>query len=254
MKTLMAAALSSVALLLSTSNILVADDALHVTVTGDVGVGTSTPVEKLHVMDGDFRVEQTVPGTSAVLKFATADSLWEIKQNGATGRLTFFSPGGGATTASFKFARQAQENLFRVGILAGDTVDINGKLVINGTDITPDYVFGSDYKLDSIEDHAQQMWQNKHLPALPGAHENEKNGVDIVKHQYGVLEELEIAHIYIAQLNEMVKELRDEVAELKAQQSAVRMATGARSQGPSGQELPAGAIGVSYESNSIDLE
>lgn len=220
MKTLMAAALLSVATLLSTSQNLVADDALHVAVTGDVGVGTSTPVEKLHVMDGDLRVEQTVPGTSAVLKFATADSLWEIKQNGDTGRLTFFSPGGGATTASFKFARQAQENLFRVGILAGDTVDINGKLVINGTDVTPDYVFDSGYQLMSIEEHAEEMWKNKHLPSLPGAQENEKHGVDVVRHQYGVLEELEIAHIYIAQLNDMVKELRAEVAELKAQQVA----------------------------------
>jgi len=254
MKTLMAAAILSIALLLSTSNTLVADDALHVTVDGNVGVGTSTPVEKLHVMDGDLAVEQTVPGTSAALKFATANSLWEIKQNGDTGRLTFFSPGGGATTASFKFARQAQENLFRVGVLAGDTVDINGKLVINGTDITPDYVFGSDYELDSIEDHAQQMWQNKHLPALPGANENEQNGVDVVRHQYGVLEELEIAHVYIAQLNDMIKELRAEVAELKAQQSSMRTATGARLQDSSVQELPVGATGVSYESNSIDLE
>jgi hypothetical protein len=131
--------------------------------------------------------------------------------------LTFFSPGGGALTASFKFARQAQENLFRVGVLAGDTVDINGKLIINGMDITPDYVFEPDYALESIEEHADQMFRFKHLPALAGAAANEEGGVDVVKHQFGVLEELEKAHIYIAQLNATLEELRAEVAELKKQ-------------------------------------
>ncbi len=194
-----------------------ADDAIHVTPAGDVGFGTNTPTDKMHVKDGNFKVEQSTPGTAAILKFATADSSWEIKQNGATGRLTFFSPGGGATTASFKFAPAAVENLFRVGVLAADTVDINGKLVINGTDITPDYVFEPDYELESIEDHADLMWQNKHLPALAGAVINEEKGVDVVKHQFGVLEELEKAHIYIAQLNDSLNELRAEVAALKQQ-------------------------------------
>lgn len=205
-------------LALALSQFVMADDAIHVTSSGDVGFGTNTPTEKVHIKDGDFKVEQTIPGTHAILTFATAGSSWEIKQNADTGRLTFFSPGGGATTASFKFAPAAQENLFRVGILAGDTVDINGKLVINGFDVTPDYVFEPDYALESIEEHADLMWQNKHLPALPGAAENGENGVDVVKHQFGVLEELEKAHIYIAQLNETLKELQVEIAELKREQ------------------------------------
>ena len=72
----------------------VADDAIHVTPAGDVGFGTNTPTEKVHIKDGDFMVEQSTPGTHAILKFATAGSSWEIKQNGDTGRLTFISPGG----------------------------------------------------------------------------------------------------------------------------------------------------------------
>lgn len=186
-----------------------AADAMTIDGSGQVGIGTETPGSKLHVKDGNLTVEQTGAGTHAVLNFATAASSWEIKQNGNTGRLTFFSPGGGAATASFKFAPQAQENLFRVGILGGDTVDINGKLVINGTNVTPDYVFEPGYPLESIEEHAELMWESKHLPALSGATANEE-GVDIVRHQYGTLEELEKAHIYISQLNEAIKELQIE--------------------------------------------
>ena len=203
---------------LAISQVVQAQSAMYVNELGDVGIGTDTPLGKLHVKDGDLIVEQTTPDTHALLTFATAASAWEIKQNGVTGRLTFFSPGGGATTASFKFAPQAQENLFRVGILAGDTVDINGKLVINGVDVTPDFVFEPDYALESIEEHAKSMWENKHLPAMTSAAVNESDGVDIVKHQFGVLEELEKAHIFIAQLNEELNALRAEVTELKQQQ------------------------------------
>ncbi len=212
-------------------------NALYVGANGYVGIGVgdlgggSQVEEKLHVKDGNLKIEQTAAATSAILDFATASSSWEIKQNGDTGRLTFFSPGGGAITASFKFARQAQENLFRVGVVAADTVDINGKLVINGSQVTPDYVFDSDYRLESIEEHAEFMWKNKHLPALPGAAANEKGGVDIVSHQYGTLEELEKAHIYISQLNEQLKQQAEQMkkmelalAELQAQQAAQKSA------------------------------
>ena len=197
------------------SSLALAQNSMYITPDGDVGFGTDTPTEKVHILDGDLRVEQSDPGISSILKFATEGSEWEIKQNGDTGRLTFFSPGGGAITASFKFDRAAVENLFRVGVVAADTVDINGKLVINGSDVTPDYVFEPEYELESIEEHAKFMWDNKHLPAMKSAQENETEGVNVVAHQYGVLEELEKAHIYIAQMNEVVKELQEEVRRLK---------------------------------------
>jgi len=58
---------------------------------------------------------------------------WQVANNNATGRMTFFSPGGGATTAAFKFDRQATENLLRVGVAGASTVDVNGTLTVNGT-------------------------------------------------------------------------------------------------------------------------
>ena len=191
--------------------------------TGNIGIGTETPGEKVHVLDGDFKVEQTAPQTNATLYFVTeggtgTEKVWEIKQNGQTGRLTFYSPGGGAQTASFKFDRQAVENLFRVGVLGPDIVDINGKLLIKGQELIPDYVFEKDYTLKSIDEQAQFMFENKHLPSVPKAGENYTGSIDIAHYQMGMLEELEKAHIYISQLNETVKQLKQELAELKQAQ------------------------------------
>ncbi len=194
-----------------------AQEVMHI--TGDkVGIGTNTPAEKLHVVDGNLMVEQT-GAVGTTLELSSNGNSWEIRMNSNNGRMTFTSPGGGATTSPFKFDRQAGENLFRVGVTASDTVDINGKLVINGTDVTPDYVFDPAYPLESIEAHSALMWENHRLPALPGAKRDEEEGVDVLRHSMAVLEELEKAHIYIAQLNTAIKELQSEVARLKEQTS-----------------------------------
>lgn len=179
-----------------------------------VGVGTDDPEATLHV-EGSLTVEDST--THARLSFVAGANEWEIGQNFNTGRLVFFSPGGGAITGPFKFDRSATENLFRVGVMGPSIVDINGSLVINGTDVTPDYVFEADYPLLSIEEQADFMWSNKHLPSMTSGSENEAHGVDMLRHQYGMLEELEKAHIYIVQLNEAVKELRAEVVRLREQ-------------------------------------
>jgi len=198
------------------------DEGLHLDINANVGIGTSTPQDKLHVQDGNLLVKQT--SEHAKLRFSAGAHLWEITQNLTTGRLVFHYPGGAAITGSFKFAPQAVENLLRVGVSAGDTVDINGKLVVNGSQVAPDYVFDSSYQLESIEDHSKYMWNNRHLPSLPSGGTDGKVPVDIVSHQMGMLEELEKAHIYIEKLHDSIKELKmmfenksNELAELKTE-------------------------------------
>ena len=71
----------------------------------------------------------------------------------------------------------------------------------------PDYVFENGYDLESIEDHSDFMWKNKHLKAVPENSNTIEDGIDIGEQMNGILEELEKAHVYIEQLNERVKEL-----------------------------------------------
>ena len=80
-----------------------------------------------------------------------------------------------------------------------------------------DRVFEADYDLPSIEEHADQMWANKHLPAIgPTVPSKPVNLTD----QYGnLLNELEKAHIYIAQLNERNQTLQEKVSQLKTHES-----------------------------------
>lgn len=170
--------------------------------------------------DGNVQVQKfeliQPAATDATFKFTVGDKPWEIKQNGNTGRLTFFYPnGGGATTASFKFDPSAVENLLRVGVAAPDTVDIAGKLVVSGVPIA-DYVFDESYDLPSIEEQAAFMFENRHLPAVQKGDKDMKANIDVMGNQMAILEELEKAHIYISQMNETIKEMKAELTAIKA--------------------------------------
>ncbi len=94
---------------------------------------------------------------------------------------------------------------------------IRGKLLVGGREMrVPDYVFNPDHKVESIEQHAEFMWKNKHLPAVPGQKDVEKEGaVDVVGTSLGTLEELEKAHIYIEQLHQRLEKIELALAKKK---------------------------------------
>lgn len=92
-------------------------------------------------------------------------------------------------------------------------LDVNGAIYQRGGLLHADYVFEPDYKLESIKEHADYMWQEKHLKAVPKAAKTEDGQeiMEIGSRQRGVLEELEKAHIYISQLNERIKKLEEKI-------------------------------------------
>lgn len=201
---------------------------IDIKATGDVGIGTTTPTANLDVSRaGDVTVRLSNTSGSGV----TTD--WELRNNVATGRFTL-SDDPARVRVPLKVAPNATDNLLRLGVLASNTVDIKGNLVVTGT-ITPDYVFDDGFDLPSIREHAQFMWKNRHLPKLAPAQVNE-NGegvIDVGSRSQGVLEELEYAHIYIEQIHTSVEALKDglakkgtELAELRAELAAIRAELG----------------------------
>ena len=88
-------------------------------------------------------------------------------------------------------------------------LDVNGSIFQRGGQLHADYVFEPSYQLESIVEHAEYMWKNKHLRAIPKS-ETDENGLEIVEvgaHRRGIVEELEKAHIYIEQLENRLSKL-----------------------------------------------
>ncbi len=176
---------------------------------GDVGLGTAAPMGSLDINSG---------ATDTTLLLTNSVAQWELKSKASTGRLNFKNITAGGVP--FKLGPNSVNGLLSVGTAAADVVEVRGDLDVTGTLTTGgptcgggcDAVFDADYDLPSIEEHAAQMYAKSYLPEIgptvPHAPVN-------ISEQYGrVINELEKAHIYIAQLETEARE-RDQRLEIQ---------------------------------------
>jgi hypothetical protein len=195
--------------------------------TGNVGIGTTSPGAKLHVKNGD--IIQQSSGSTAANYFVSGDfaewrSLagpaainYNVNQNvylvaGSTGKV-----GIGTTNPQGK-------------------LDVNGSIYQRGALLHADYVFEPDYHLETIEEHSEFMWREKHLPDMPKIQKDE-NGQEIVEigaRSRGVVEELEKAHIYIDQLHKKINQLQEQNKKLEERISAIETIMNKSSAGQEG--------------------
>jgi hypothetical protein len=77
-----------------------------------------------------------------------------------------------------------------------------------------DAVFDPTYNLESIEEHAENMWASGHLPAI-GVTEPHLQ-INVPEKMGGMLNELEKAHIYIEQLHQKLADQEDRLSRLES--------------------------------------
>ncbi len=181
--------------------ILKSADTFTILGNGDVGIGTAAPLANLDINSG---------AADTTLLLNNSSAQWELKSKASTGRLNFKNLIAGGVP--FKLGPSAVNSLLSVGTMADDLVEVRGELMVEGNvDVTGtlttggptcgggcDAVFGADYDLPTIEEHAAAMYANSYLPEIgptvPLAPVN-------LSEQYGrVINELEKAHIYIVQI------------------------------------------------------
>jgi len=90
------------------------------------------------------------------------------------------------------------------------------EIFVDNQILTPDFVFEENFSLKTIEEKAAYVAEFKHLPAIQSAAEMDKNNVNLLKLNYGTLQELEEAYLYIFQLSE---QLKGQQAQIQAQKT-----------------------------------
>ena len=151
------------------------------------------------------------------LNLDTGTQSWVWRTNSSTSQMNVVNNTANATPV--RIGNTAQNNLLMIGLSNSttddaDRVTITGELVTTGggtCDPGPcDATFQPDkFTVPTIEEHAEFMWTNSHLwgvgPTPEGA------PINLPKKTTGILHELEVAHIYIEQLN---NKLQDKDAQL----------------------------------------
>jgi hypothetical protein len=191
--------------------------------TGNVGMGTASPSASLHLRRTDGTAQALVEEASATetardliklqnngtARISVTDTSpdgeeWQFAVNGAANAFVITNQGSGATEFSLIKANAG-------GATAGDLTIIGDIFTGGGTcGGGCDALFQGE--VESIEDHAAYMWENSHLPGVGPTRPDEP--WNLTEKTGGILNELEKAHIYIAQLDSGLKDRDSQIAKL----------------------------------------
>lgn len=88
-----------------------------------------------------------------------------------------------------------------------DTVRANVVKIGNWSIEAPDYVFEHDYDLRPLDQVAEYVTENKHLPEVPSAQEMKQNGVDLAEMNMALLKKVEELTLYAIDQEKRLSEL-----------------------------------------------
>ncbi|PZR14752.1 MAG: hypothetical protein DI539_18605 [Flavobacterium psychrophilum] len=194
------------------------------TTTGNVGIGTTNPGQKLHISAGNLQMDsgheiyfgdngqiRSMDDNHRIL-FRRSDNKMELREFGNI----VFSPGA---TTGVETARVIMFNSGDVGIGTNDTkghkLAVGGSAIFTSAKVKleqnwPDYVFKKDYRLLSLAELEKFIQQNNHLPDVPSAAEVAKEGLDLGSNQAALLKKIEELTLYIIEQNKRIEKLEED--------------------------------------------
>ena len=187
---------------------------LHIdNATGNIGLRTTNPTAPLHVRRSNGSAKILVEETGG----SGAQELFQMKSNGGS----YFTLSNTASGRDWFFVHEnAAAGRFIITAIddpsGGMFLTPAGDMTIGGTLTTGggtcgggcDAVFSDDYALPSIAQHADAMWSLGHLPNVGPTPEN--TPINVSDKLGRMLNELEHAHIYIAQQQQEIAALKED--------------------------------------------
>ena len=211
-------------------------------VTGNVGIGTTSPQEKLHVA-GTTTIDANI-GTPVNSHWRTGSHTLEL-QNTDAGEVVLSFHRAGHSNASIRHTSSRGLIFSGSGALDSNHLQIknNGNVGIGTTTPDPDskltvagqihsqevkvtataggadFVFENTYPLPTLKEVEQFITKNKHLPEIASAKEMKQNGVNIGEFQIQLLQKIEELTLYTIQQQ---KDLEAQQEQLEVQQKQNR--------------------------------
>ncbi len=169
-------------------------NSIYVAADGNVGLGTSAPAARLHLLD-------TGPVTIQLTNTASSGDAWRFNAPD-TGAFRISDEDSG--TASTEFELDGPGNL----AIAGQLTVCLDPSVCTPTTTYPDYVFEPDYSLMSLGELKTFIEENKHLPNVPSVDDVTKNGLNMTELQVRLLEKVEELTLYTLSQQDTIEALQ----------------------------------------------
>ncbi len=222
---------------------------------GYIGIGTTTPAEKLDVngntsINGDITVKSDKPifwlhnkainnERSGEIRLTETSGRFQgggIKYNGITNQLKIFTHNTDDLDLAkdfdaLVFNRSNGNAMFGSKVGIGTTSTGNHRLAVEGSigareikveaNGWSDFVFYDDYKLPTLQEVAQHIKEKGHLKDIPSAEDVEENGFYLGEMDSKLLQKIEELTLYTIQQDKEIKELKKQNAKIEAQEKKI---------------------------------
>lgn len=226
--------------------------ALRIDSRGNLGVGTTTPAEKLDINGnviwngykaGNIRALNigysggNYGGIGYNVDFTTVTGIFNRPSNDQSSYLEFTYGGfkfygnarsigaygvnlGGGTDNLNLFATITNQGDFGIGTdTPREKLSVNGKIRAQEIKVEtanwPDYVFADDYQQYSLPELERYIKKNKHLPEVPSANEVEQNGVALGEMNKILLKKIEELTLHLIEKDKAITELTKRIERLE---------------------------------------
>ncbi len=198
--------------------------------SGFVGIGTNSPATQLHIKGTGsslLRLESSNP--SNTVAFYTAGLNSGYLGNTGAGKNMEFGTASTNTTGQVQLSIGSvpQLTVFPNGNVGIGTASDAFKLSVNGTirakevrveSAWADYVFDEGYQLRPLNEVAQYIRENKHLPDVTDAATIQQEGLQVAKQMTEMMRKVEELTLYLIQLDKDNQALKAQIARLEAAQ------------------------------------
>ncbi|TYO84920.1 hypothetical protein LX74_03725 [Elizabethkingia miricola] len=189
---------------------------------GNIGIGTTTPSEKLEVNGSVYsNTDNSYIGVDA-----QGESRLGLVKKGGFGPVISSGSNHPIILGSWN-TPDIRNNISSGNFKEHLRINTNGNASLQGkleakeikvtTTPTADFVFEDTYQLPNLENVEKHIKENKHLPEIASAAEMQKEGVNIGDFQIKLLQKIEELTLYSIEQNKQNKEQQERILKLEGQ-------------------------------------